>query len=408
MDDFPRLRYVEAFPVNSRGEKFICLRDPLNMTDKIVFLPLPVYFTATMFDGKHSIRDIQAAYMRQFGQLLYTEKIQDLINQLDANLFLESPRYLAHKSRLEKEFENASNRLPAHAGTSYSADPEELRTKLDQHFEEVRRERELSSKFPNGSPKAIIAPHIDLRVGAACYAWAYEQIRDSDFDLFVVLGTAHAQTNHLFVATFKDYETPFGTVRTNRPMLENLKEECGERLFEDEFAHKQEHSIEFQMVFLKYLFSNGREFEVLPILCGSFHQMIFDRKSPDVDEEFRKFADSLRELLAKSRLRTCLIAGADLAHIGLRFGDPLPPDDLELARLKQEDEMKLKYVEKMDKEGFWKSIARDQDRRRICGFPCIYTMLNLSEAKEGQLLKYGVMDDRNTGSAVSYASMVFH
>jgi AmmeMemoRadiSam system protein B len=406
--DFPKLRYLEAFPVNSQGEKFICLRDPLKMTDKIVFLALPVYFIVTMFDGNHSIRDIQAAYMRHFGQLLYTEKIQDLISQLDANLFLESQKYLAHKSHLEKEFQNASKRLPIHAGTSYSADPEELRTKLDQHFEEMRKERGLRSSLASQSPKAIIAPHIDLRVGATCYAWAYEQIKDADFDLFVVFGTAHAQTNHLFVATFKDFETPLGTVRTNRPLLENLKEKCGNHLFEDEFVHKQEHSIEFQMVFLKYLFTNGKGFEVLPILCGSFHQIIHERKSPHTVEEFQQFVDHLQELLAKSRLRTCLIAGADLAHIGLRFGDPLPPDDLELAKLKQEDEVKLKYVAKLDKQGFWESIARDHDRRRICGFPCIYTMLSLLQGKEGRVLKYGVMDDRNTGSAVSYASMVFH
>src|SRR5438552_3478265 len=315
--DFPKLRYLEAFPAASQGEKFICLRDPLNMTDKIVFLPLPVYFIVTMFDGNHSIFDIQAAYMRHFGQLLCPEKIQDLINQLDANLFLESEKYLAHKSHLEREFQSASKRLPVHAGTSYSADPEELRAKLDEHFKEMWEERSLSSSLASPSPKAIIAPHIDLRVGATCYARAYEQIKDADFDLFVVFGTAHAHTNHLFVATSKDFETPLGTVRTNRFLLENLKEKYGNRLFEDEFAHKQEHSIEFQMVFLKYLFTNGKEFEVLPILCGSFHQMIYDRKSPHAVEEFQQFIDSLRELLAKSKLRTCLIAAADLAHIGL-------------------------------------------------------------------------------------------
>jgi len=406
--DFPKLRYLEAFPVNSQGEKFVCLRDPLNMTDKIVFLPLPVYFIVTMFDGQHSIRDIQAAYMRHFGQFLYTEKLHDLITQLDTNLFLESEKYLARKSDLEKEFRNASKRLPVHAETSYSADPGELRTKLDQHFEEVRKQRSRDSVLANKPPKAIMAPHIDLRVGALCYAWAYEQIKEGDFDLFVVLGTAHAQTNHLFVATCKDFETPLGTIRTNRSLLENLKEKCGDHLFEDEFVHKQEHSIEFQMVFLRYLLTNGKEFEVLPILCGSFHQMIYDRKSPHAVEEFQQFIDSLRELLAKSKLRTCLIAAADLAHIGLRFGDALAPDDLELAKLKQEDEAKLKHIEKLDKDGFWASIACDHDSRRICGFPCIYTMLNLLEAQEGRLLKYNVMDDRNTGSAVSYASMVFH
>jgi hypothetical protein len=112
-------------------------------------------------------------------------------------------------------------------------------------------------------------------------------------------------------------------------------------------------------------------------------------------------------MLGRGR-KVCFIAGADLAHIGLRFGDATPPDDLELQRLKLEDEAKLKLVTQLDAEGFWECIARDLDSRRICGFPCIYTLLNILEAREGRLLKYDQMDDRNTGSAVSYASLAFH
>ncbi len=405
--DFPKLRYVEAFPVTSDGEKYVCLRDPLNMTDKTVFLPLPVYYVVSLFDGNHSLRDIQVDYMRKFGQLLYTERIQEIIQQLDLNLFLEGENYQQHKLNLEIDFLNASARRPAHAGGSYPSDPEELRRRLDQHFEEARQEGSINALL-SGTPSAIIAPHIDLRVGSVCYAWAYEQIKAQDFDLFVILGTAHAPTAQLFIATSKDYDTPLGAVRTHRPMIEELKQKCGNALFQDEFVHKQEHSIEFQAVFLRYLFGGRKEFEVLPILCGSFHQMLCDRKSPQQTEAFQRFVDSLREILEQARLRTCLIAAADLAHIGLRFGDPIPPDEFELNQLEKEDKAKLRLLEELNGEGFWESIQSDNDRRRICGFPCIYTMLNLLEAERGCLLKYGQMNDRNTGSAVSYASMVFH
>ena len=76
--------------------------------------------------------------------------------------------------------------------------------------------------------------------------------------------------------------------------------------------------------------------------------------------------------------------------------------------LRMEDETKLRFVLELDAEGFWGSIAQDMDRRRICGFPCIYTLLNLLHGCEGKLLKYDQMDDRSTGSAVSYASLAFH
>jgi AmmeMemoRadiSam system protein B len=404
--DFPKLRYVESFPVSSQGEKYVCLRDPLNMTDKVVFLPLPVFFAVSLFDGNHSIRDIQAAFFKQFGQLLYSEKIEEIINQLDANLFLESKRFGEHKSNLERAFVNSPTRPAAHAGIGYPTDQGELRARLGAHFEEVSREGSLAGQ--TGTPVALIAPHIDLRVGGTCYAWAYEQIRESTFDLFVILGTAHAETHRLFSSTFKDFETPLGVVKTNHSLLQKLKERCGDCLFEDEFVHKQEHSIEFQTVFLKYILADRSEFEILPILCGSFHQMIYERRSPQAVDEFLRFVDALKELLQDSGRKICFIAGADLAHIGLRFGDPTPPDEVELQKLKTEDEAKLRLVAERDSEGFWESIAQDLDRRRICGFPCIYTLLNLMEAKEGRLLKYDQMDDRNTGSAVSYASLVFH
>jgi len=404
--DFPRLRYVESFPVSSQGEKYICLRDPLNMTDKVVFLPLPAFFAVSLFDGNHSIRDIQAGFFRQFGQILEIEKIEEMISRLDANLFLESERFREHRSNLAKAFADSPTRPAAHAGTSYPADPGELRDKLGAHLEEVRRKGNLVGKV--SAPVALIAPHIDLRVGGTCYAWAYDQLRESDFDLFVILGTAHAQTHHLFAATLKDYETPLGAVKTNRSLLQELKARCGDHLFEDEFVHKQEHSIEFQAVFLKHILADRREFEILPILCGSFHRMIHERQSPHEVDEFQSFVDALKEILESSGRKVCLIASADLAHIGLRFGDPNPIDDAELQELKMEDAAKLRFIVQRDSEGFWESIAEDLDRRRICGFPCIYTLLNLMEAREGRLLMYDQMDDRNTGSAVSYASLVFH
>src|SRR5262245_45559692 len=121
--DFPKLRYLESFPVSSQGGKYVCLRDPLNMTDKVVFLPLTAFFAVSLFDGKHSIRDIQAAFWERFGQLLYAEKIEEIIKQLDANLFLDSERFGEHKLNLEKAFANWPIRPAAHAGTSYPMNP---------------------------------------------------------------------------------------------------------------------------------------------------------------------------------------------------------------------------------------------------------------------------------------------
>jgi AmmeMemoRadiSam system protein B len=62
----------------------------------------------------------------------------------------------------------------------------------------------------------------------------------------------------------------------------------------------------------------------------------------------------------------------------------------------------------MDVAGFVRTVARENEARRICGFSPIATMLHCMEASEGKLLAldYAQVDDRS--SFVSFASMIFH
>jgi len=406
--DYPKLRYVETFPVEISGEKLVGLRDPLNLADKVLFLPPPALFVVSMFDGKHSLRDIQAAFMQRFGELIFLDKIQGIVTQLDSHLFLDSNRFRDFESQARREFLDAPTRVAAHAGVSYPKKEDELKSFLAAHFAQAAKEGSQNETLQGQPPCAIIAPHIDLRQGGVCYGWAYEQIRRWDYDLFVILGTSHAPTRNRFAATAKDFETPIGLVKTDRYLLEQLNIRCGTDLFEDEFAHKLEHSVEFQVLYLKYLYSDRQQFTILPILCGSFHDMLTESESGRPEESFQEFVNALRDLLDHSRKKVCIIAGADLSHIGLRFGDPRTPDAPELRDLEQEDRTKIEAISRRDREGFWESIRKDGDRRRVCGFPCIYTLLNLLPACSGKLLRYDQMDDRNTGSAVSFASLVFH
>jgi hypothetical protein len=68
----------------------------------------------------------------------------------------------------------------------------------------------------------------------------------------------------------------------------------------------------------------------------------------------------------------------------------------------------LGYAERMDGEGFFSSISREKDRRRICGLPSIYSMLRVLDAGEGRLLKYGQAFTPETHSVVSFASLAFY
>lgn len=201
--------------------------------------------------------------------------------------------------------------------------------------------------------------------------------------------------------------------------LDALAQNYGDDLFAGEFAHKQEHSIEFQVIFLQYLFGNQRPIKIAPILCSSFHEIIAQGISPSEVKQVTTFIESLRKAIAESNQKICLIAGVDLSHVGGRFGDEgmftsfidafgLRLTSMLLNQIKSEDLQMLQTVEALDAEGFYNSIQKHNDRRKVCGLPAIYTMLNVLDASEGKLIKYDQSVEQDTQSVVSYASMCFY
>ena len=82
------------FRSRCRVDTLICLQDPGKHQREGSLLLLPhAYYVLTLFDGQHSTLDIQAEYMRQFGDFLYAEKLQEIVDQLDENLYLENERF---------------------------------------------------------------------------------------------------------------------------------------------------------------------------------------------------------------------------------------------------------------------------------------------------------------------------
>ena len=111
-------------------------------------------------------------------------------------------------------------------------------------------------------------------------------------------------------------------------------------------------------------------------------------------------------MINTSGKRVCFIAGVDLSHIGMRFGDQDTLTDEWLDRVRMEDLDLLNHVERLDAEALFQHICDDQDQRRVCGYPAIYTLMDLAGARESQLLKYDQAADTMTQQAVTFASMV--
>lgn len=406
--EYPKLRDIDAFPLETSGQQAIGLRDPSNMGDKVVVVPYATFFIISLFDGKRSLLDIKAEYMRKYGEILFTEQLEEIIRQLDDNYLLESKRYEAYHQRIEEEFRKAELRPAVFSGKSYESDSPKLMEQLESFFTAAQGPGKPTSGQKEKPIKGIIAPHIDFQRGGSCYAWAYKELAESlNPDLFIILGTVHLPAQNPFVLTRKNFETPLGVVETERDIIESLEKKVHFDLFQDEIIQRTEHSIEFQLIFLNYLYQERKSFKIIPILCSSFHEVMSQGGTPQQKTHLFDFIGALRETVAESDYQACFIASVDLAHIGVRFGDPSPPSPASLHNLAGEDQKMLSHVECMDADGFYHFIQREKDSRKICGLPPIYTLLKVMDAKEGKLLNYQQSLEPNGSSVVTFASMVF-
>lgn len=392
----PRLRALEAFPVEHDGQRLVGLRDPAGFTEQVALLPIPLLDLVSLFDGEHSLDEMRAVLRRRHGEAPTAEQIAAVVERMDEAGFLDSERFAARRRAIEDAFRESPVRPAAHAGGAYAGEPEALGEQVRACFEHPEGPGGHAPILISGSPplRGLLAPHIDFHRGGPTYAWAYrELLARSDADLFVILGTCHAGMEAPFAATLKPFETPLGPVPVDRDFFESLNRRYGHDLLASELAHRSEHSIEFQVVMLRAVLGAGRPFAILPVLASYLHEAVCTRGDPEADPRIPRFIDALLETMAASGRNVCLIGGVDLAHVGPRFGDAEPNTPESLERVAAADRGMLEAVSAGDAAGFFASVAADGDARRICGLSPIYTFLRALPGVQGRLLRYSQWPD---------------
>ncbi len=399
----PRLRYVDIFPVpGEEGKRAFGIRDPQHVSDKVLRLQIEAACALQFFDGAHTLPEIQAAYREAYKIEFPLDLLEQLCRLLDEGLFLDSDNFELHYRRLASSFHEAPVREAFHAGVSYDEDPAALKEGLGQLFAPPDGPGLPGRRDSRRSIPGIVVPHIDLRLGGHAYAWAYKELAEAQPpELFVILGTGHNGTRNPYVLTCKRFATPLGEVPVEAEFISGLQERHGGELFEDELAHRSEHTIEFQVLFIQQLFGNTTP--VVPVLCSFSHG---DPGHGSTGEAIERFIEALRTMMAVDGRRICLIASADLAHVGPRYGDPTGFSGEELEAVKDADREMLEHVERVDAEGFLGYLAQEDDRRRICGFSPIYTMLKAVQAEKGRVVAHDHGDMDPVGSICSFASVV--
>ncbi|MGO9570054.1 MAG: AmmeMemoRadiSam system protein B [Desulfomonilaceae bacterium] len=409
-DSKPKLRNVDTIHLVLEGRPLIGLKDPLQLREEMICIGRDAVPVVAMFDGRRSLRDIQAELTRRSGRLVFLEDIRKVVEKLDEAYLLEGDRFRQAVENKVAEYRNMPFRPASHAGTSYSADPETLRDELTAFFTGDSGPG-LPAFFSEGRrPVGLIAPHIDIRAGGRCFAAAYHALAAGQpSDIYVILGTGHGGVAGLFTATTLDFETPLGRVTTNREFLSALSSTLGRDPASEEILHATEHVIEFQVIFLQYLFGGRHPFTIVPILCSLSHQF-FNDDGPfkSQREAVEEFCNGLKEVCRRSSRSVCFIASADLDHVGPRYGDSFTPHQGTISEALEKDARLLSSLESLDLGGFIQQIVHENDSRRICGFSPITTMFHCMDASEGRMLAldYACVDDRN--SFVSFASAIFH
>jgi AmmeMemoRadiSam system protein B len=401
---YPTLRNLQFSPIKEGEDQFVVLWDPTGLSKEKLVLPLNYFFIVQHFDGDHSIQEIGAIYLKRFGEFLMPHKVEQLITELEDKLFLEGTRSDTARRQALEFYRRSAVREAAFAGRSYEADADKLRNQLDGFFKSKEGPEPKASEDRGKPIKGLVAPTYELKHAGPVYAWAYKELEEAQQpDVYVVIGTAYAGLSRLFAVTDKDYETPLGVVPVERRLTDHLRA-AAPACFDEELAHRHEHAIEFQLPFLQHVVGRKKEFAIVPILSSFSASSLADA---GVRTDIEAFIQALREALAKLERAYCVVAGAELAHVGMRYGDAAPPTDFSFHRCMQQDLAMLKHVEERQPDEFAGFIQREGDQRRIAGFSPIYTLLRLITAEKGQVLRYdrGITDQYN--STVTYASMAF-
>lgn len=406
MSALPALRYVDVFPIDHEGEKLVCFRDPTGMVDSALVMTPYALFVASHLDGTTSAGDIQKSFRESFGAEISWDDVMSVVRALDENGYLLTEKFARIERNIRKTFHESPTRPAHHAGNAYPKDTAELTTFLDAQFKRdggPGRRPDLAGVDGRPLP-GLIVPHIDFHRGGHAYAHGYlELAKHGRPDVVIVFGVAHMAEPSPFILTRKDFETPLGPVKTDQELVEELAGACDWDPFEHELAHRIEHSVEFQAVMLARLY--GPSVRIVPILCSQFSDDP-NLCKPGKIKPVQRFLDACNRIVRGGERRVTVIAGADLAHVGRRFGDPFDISEDIVKKVKRRDTQDLVYAEWLDAEKFYASVMQDGNERRVCGLRCIYAALRTLEgvAGRGEPLCYDYAPDP-AGGIVSFATM---
>ncbi len=398
----PKLRKdIEFIPTTFEGRKGFLARDSLGLIPKPILLQGEALEFIGLIDGQRDVRDFQVELMRRKGGVFVSsEDVERLIEKLDSAYLLDSDKYLQQRQKIIHEYSQLQVRASSLAGHSYPLDPAELEKYIDAI---LSTERDSFPLLKDKKVRAVVAPHIDLEAGRRVYARTYRAIQNSAPKRVFLLGTGHHLHEYFVSLTEKDFETPLGRVKTDKELVKKLRETGKEVVAPHDIAHRSEHSLELQLIFLQKLFDSS--FSLIPILFGSFHQMLAKVSRPSEIPGMDAFLEGLRFFLEESDSVTLVVAGVDFSHVGPKFGHDRNAQMM-LNEVREYDQKLIDSLCGGDVQGYWSESRKVEDRYHVCGFSTMACLLEVLAPVRGFLVDYDIWQEELTRSAVSFAGVI--
>lgn len=407
---------------SENGEDLVCLFDRQDPSAGQVVITRAGLFLASLLDGVRTASGVQAAFALRAGSVLRPSDLAAFVEQLDQANLLESARFRERQRRIVEDFRRGAVRPAVHAGGAYPGDPMVLQEFLESRYTTQGGPGAQPGPVTRSSPRALIAPHIDLNRGGHSYAWGYRALAEAEpAELYVLFGTCHQPMRRPFAATALPYDTPFGPVTGDAAFLERLARRAPFDIFEDELSHRREHALEFQAVYLRHLglSGDGAPASVVSILCVPPGRLP-EGGTPRDDPATEQFIQTIVSTVAEDGRRTCFIAGADFAHVGPQFGDPVPVDRRFADHVRAGDLAMLDLAAAGDADGFYRQVVNEPPGpgmagesmavggpRRICGLAPMYALLRMVEGSTGSVLHYDQWIDRGGAGSVTFGCVLF-
>lgn len=398
---------VEIDAVDCEDDSYL-LYDRSGLSKAQLVVSAQVIYVISLLDGSRSELDLQEVIERETGVRAQIGEIEEIINNLAAALFLDDANFRDYYENLQSEFFSSPVRKMVCAGSAYINDKDILSNDLSLMISQAPKAAE-EGRITNAArpaPKGVIVPHMDFSRAAQGYGQVYAELKKySPPEAVLIIGTAHQALKNRFAICNKDFAIPPGTVKVHQEYTQELISRCENEidLCGDMFAHRFEHSIELQAVWLHHIWQN--QVKIIPLLAGSVDDYYSRPDEIAHDRQICALVNAVRDMLAGRKIM--VMASVDLAHIGKRFGDSREIDDEFLAQTREADFEYLEYVKAGDGLGAFRNLSGHNDSYHVCGTSSIYLLNSVLAGVSGRMLGYYQCVTEQLKQAVTCASVIY-